>query len=72
MVVFLVGIVNAKLRLSDSKRPILLYLLNACGQCSPGIATMFLFGILSRRTTLREPSLRGLLFVNSSHLGRPI
>jgi SSS family solute:Na+ symporter len=47
----LVGIGCALLLTQHSKRPIFLYLLNAYGYFTPGIATMFLLGILWKRTT---------------------
>ncbi|HZZ42856.1 MAG TPA: sodium/solute symporter [Tepidisphaeraceae bacterium] len=47
----LMGIVCAMLLTQHSKKPIFLYLLNAYGYFTPGIATMFLLGILWKRTT---------------------
>ncbi len=51
VVVILVGIGGAWLLIEHAKKPIFLYLLNAYGLFTPGIATMFLLGILWKRTT---------------------
>ena len=47
----IVGVICAELLTQHSKKPIFLYLLNAYGYFTPGIATMFLLGILWKRTT---------------------
>jgi SSS family solute:Na+ symporter len=47
----LIGIVCAMVLTRHSHKPIFLYLLNAYGYFTPGIATMFLLGILWKRTT---------------------
>jgi len=51
VIVTLLGIGCAGLLLHNSDKPIFLYLLNAYGLFTPGIATMFLLGILWKRTT---------------------
>jgi len=50
-VVILLGIGCAMLLIAHKDRPVFLYLLDAYGYFTPGIATMFLLGILWRRTT---------------------
>jgi SSS family solute:Na+ symporter len=59
----LVGIVCAELLTEHSKKPIFLYLLNAYGYFTPGIATMFLVGILWRRTTTAGALAAGILTI---------
>jgi SSS family solute:Na+ symporter len=59
----LVGIVCAVLLTEHSKKPIFLYLLNAYGYFTPGIATMFLVGILWRRTTTAGALAAGILTI---------
>jgi SSS family solute:Na+ symporter len=49
--IILVGIYCAALLIAHKDRPVFLYLLDAYGYFTPGIATMFLLGILWRRTT---------------------
>jgi len=61
--VILVGILGAELLTHHSKKPIFLYLLNAYGYFTPGIATMFLLGILWRRTTTAGALAAGLLTI---------
>ncbi|MGO8744566.1 MAG: SLC5 family protein [Thermoguttaceae bacterium] len=51
VVVILLGIVCAGVLIAHKDRPVFLYLLNAYGYFTPGIATMFLLGIFSKRTT---------------------
>ena len=51
VVIILLGILCTDLLLSNSEKPVFLYLLNAYGLFTPGIATMFLLGILWKRTT---------------------
>jgi len=46
-----VGIVWAAVLIAHSKRSVFVYLLDAYGYFTPGIATMFLLGILWKRTT---------------------
>ncbi len=63
VVVTLLGIVCAGLLLNNSKKPIFIYLLDAYGLFTPGIATMFLLGILWKRTTHAGALTAGLLTV---------
>jgi SSS family solute:Na+ symporter len=63
IVAILVGIVCAQLLTEHSKKPIFLYLLNAYGYFTPGIATMFLVGILWRRTTTAGALAAGILTI---------
>ncbi len=58
-----VGIVCAELLTNYAKKPIFLYLLNAYGYFTPGIATMFLLGILWKRTTSEGALAAGLLTI---------
>jgi SSS family solute:Na+ symporter len=58
-----VGIVCAELLTRHSKMPIFLYLLDAYGYFTPGIATMFLLGILWKRTTTPGALAAGLLTI---------
>jgi len=51
VVVIVMGIIWAEVLTHHSDKPIFLYLLNAYGYFTPGIATMFLLGIFWRRTT---------------------
>jgi SSS family solute:Na+ symporter len=50
-VIVILGIFWGMVLLSHSDKPIFLYLLDAYGYVTPGIATMFLLGIFWRRTT---------------------
>ena len=50
-VIVILGIIWARVLLSHSDRPIFIYLLNAYGYVTPGIAAMFLLGIFWKRTT---------------------
>src|SRR5437762_3258304 len=59
----IVGIVCAELLTRHSKKPIFLYLLNAYGYFTPGIATMFLVGILWKRTTTAGALAAGALTI---------
>ncbi len=51
VLIILLGIACTSLLFMYSEKPIFLYLLNAYGLFTPGIATMFLLGILWKRTT---------------------
>src|SRR6185503_10222691 len=64
--VIIVGIVGAELLTQHSKKPIFLYLLDAYGYFTPGIATMFLLGILWKRTTTAGALAAGLLTIPMS------
>jgi SSS family solute:Na+ symporter len=61
--VIVIGVLGAELLTHHSKKPIFLYLLNAYGYFTPGIATMFLLGILWRRTTTAGALAAGLLTI---------
>ncbi len=50
-IVVILGIFWAWVLLGHSDRPVFVYLLNAYGYITPGIATMFLLGILWKRAT---------------------
>lgn len=50
-VMVILGIVWGIVLLSHSDKPVFLYLLNAYGYITPGIATMFLLGVFWRRAT---------------------
>jgi len=63
VIVIIVGILGAEVLTNHSKKPIFLYLLNAYGYFTPGIATMFLLGILWRRTTTAGALAAGLLTI---------
>lgn len=62
------GIIIASTLVTHSKKPVFLYLLNAYGYFTPGIATMFLLGILWRRTTHAGAMAAGLLTIPLSLL----
>ena len=51
IVIIVLGILSSVILISYSDKPVFLYLLNAYGLFTPGIATMFLLGILWKRTT---------------------
>jgi SSS family solute:Na+ symporter len=63
VVAIFVGILCAELLTQHSKKPIFLYLLNAYGYFTPGIATMFLVGILWKRTTSAGALAAGILTI---------
>lgn len=63
VVAILIGIGCAMLLTFHSKKPIFLYLLNAYGYFTPGIATMFLLGILWKRTTTAGALTAGFLTI---------
>ncbi|KAA0994227.1 sodium/solute symporter [Dyadobacter sp. UC 10] len=50
-IIIMIGILCTGLFLAHSDKPVFLYLLNAYGLFTPGIAAMFLLGILWKRTT---------------------
>jgi solute:Na+ symporter, SSS family len=62
-VVILLGIYGANVLISHGDRPVFLYLLNAYGYFTPGIATIFLLGILWRRTTHAGALAAGILTI---------
>jgi len=49
--IVVLGIIWSSVLMHHNDKPIFIYLLNAYGYFTPGIATMFLLGILWRRTT---------------------
>ena len=63
VVVILVGIVCAEVLTRHSDKPVFLYLFNAYGYVTPGVATMFLMGILWWRTTHAGALAAGLLTI---------
>jgi SSS family solute:Na+ symporter len=63
VVIVLMGIVWSFVLLSHSDKPIFIYLLNAYGYVTPGIAAMFLLGILWKRTTHAGALTAGLLTI---------
>ena len=63
VVVILLGILCAGVLISHKDRPVFLYLLNAYGYFTPGIATMFLLGIFSKRTTHAGALAAGVLTI---------
>jgi SSS family solute:Na+ symporter len=60
VVIVAVAIVWAILMISQSDRPVFIYLLNVYGYFTPGIAAMFLLGILWKRTTTAGAMASGL------------
>ncbi len=63
VVVVLLGIACAGLLVRHGERPIFLYLLDAYGYFTPGIATMFLLGILWKRATHAGALTAGVLTI---------
>jgi SSS family solute:Na+ symporter len=63
VVVVLVGILWATMLIGRGDRPVFLYLLGAYGYFTPGITTMFLLGILWKRTTHAGALAAGLLTI---------
>jgi len=61
--VIILGILCSAVLIHHSDKPIFLYLLNAYGYFTPGIATMFLLGILWKRTTHAGAMTAGLLTI---------
>ncbi len=59
----LLGIVWANILIHYNDKPIFIYLLNAYGYFTPGIATMFLLGIFWRRATQAGAMAAGLLTI---------
>ncbi len=57
------GIVWAIVLVNYSEKPIFVYLLDAYGYVCPGVATMFILGILWRRTTHAGAIMAGLLTI---------
>ncbi|MDQ6480044.1 sodium:solute symporter family transporter [Dyadobacter sp. LHD-138] len=67
-VIIVIGILCTGLFLSHSNKPVFLYLLNAYGLFTPGIAAMFLLGILWKRTTHAGALTAGMLTIPLSLL----
>jgi SSS family solute:Na+ symporter len=63
IVAILIGIICAEVLTQHSRKPIFLYLLNAYGYFTPGIATMFLVGILWKGTTTAGALAAGILTI---------
>ncbi len=61
--IVLLGILWAGVLIGHGERPVFLYLLGAYGYFTPGIATMFLLGILWKRTTHAGALAAGLLTI---------
>src|SRR3954463_558602 len=61
--VVLLGIFWASVLIRHNDKPVFIYLMNAYGYFTPGIATMFLMGILWRRTTHAGAMTAGLLTI---------
>ena len=68
MIIIVLGICCTGLLMLYAERPIFIYLLNAYGYFTPGIATMFLLGILWKRTTHTGAVWAGLLTIPLSLL----
>jgi SSS family solute:Na+ symporter len=62
-VIIMIGILCTGLFLTQSKKPVFLYLMNAYGLFTPGIAAMFLLGILWKRTTHAGALAAGILTI---------
>lgn len=63
VVIIVIGIICAGLLITHSDKPVFIYLLNAYGLFTPGIATMFLLGILWKRTTHAGALAAGVLTI---------
>jgi SSS family solute:Na+ symporter len=61
--VVLLGIACANLLIAHHDMPVFIYLINAYGYFTPGIATMFLLGIFSARTTHAGAVAAGVLTI---------
>ncbi|MDO8541966.1 MAG: sodium/solute symporter [Opitutaceae bacterium] len=62
-VLALIGMATAELLTQHSKKPVFLYLLNAYGFVTPGMATMFLVGIFWRGATQAGALTAGILTI---------
>lgn len=65
--IIVIGVICAGLLSKHSDKPVFLILLSAYGYVTPGIATMFLLGILWRRTTHAGALAAGLLTMPLSY-----
>ena len=63
VLIIIVGVLCAEVLTEHSQRPIFLYLLDAYGLFTPGIATMFLLGILWKRTTTAGALTAGVMTI---------
>ncbi|HPO11866.1 MAG TPA: sodium/solute symporter [Candidatus Hydrogenedentes bacterium] len=61
--IVVMGILWASVLIKSSDRPIFIYLFNAYGYVTPGIATMFLLGVLWKRTTHAGALAAGILTI---------
>lgn len=66
VVIIALGIICTGLLISHSNKPVFLYLLSAYGLFTPGIATMFLMGILWKKTTHAGALAAGILTIPMS------
>lgn len=66
VIVIVLGILCTGLLITHSNKPVFLYLLSAYGLFTPGIATMFLMGILWKRTTHAGALAAGILTIPMS------
>lgn len=66
--IILIGILCTGLFLAHSDKPVFLYLINAYGLFTPGIAAMFLLGILWKRTTHAGALTAGIMTIPLSLL----
>ncbi len=62
-VLILLGVIAAEMLTSHSDKPVFLYLLDAYGIVTPGMATMFLVGIFWRRATHAGAIAAGILTI---------
>src|SRR5205085_4012725 len=62
-VVVVLGILWASVLVQHSRKPVFVYLINAYGYVTPGIAAMFILGIMWRRTTHAGAVAAGLLTI---------
>ena len=63
VVIIVLGVLCTSFLTQYSERPIFIYLMNAYGLFTPGIATMFLMGILWKRTTHAGALTAGILTI---------
>jgi SSS family solute:Na+ symporter len=68
VVIILLGIVSTVLLMMYSNKPVFLYLINAYGLFTPGIAAMFLMGILWKKTTHAGALAAGILTIPLSFI----
>lgn len=68
VVVIFFGIIFGQILIQHNERPIFIYIFNAYGYFAPGITTMFLMGILWKRTTNAGAMTAGILTIPLSIL----